>query len=273
MSNLNYHAGKKQARGKKTANSFESSTAQHQQYIQCSICIYKKITLLSHPKEEKQVLYEPRRLPVASKKEVKTLKKKQATKGSKQAFLLHEENPQLYCALNSFLKVNHLLSNCPLICGWDFRVSTKIEGKKNSYLVQVVASVLLFLSLFLSLVPFEETNLSPSLRNEGMVPVWRSQTQCTSVYFEQNPGTAQAPLRIRFAFCVCALTMAACFGLSHLDTCTVEKQHLGSHCLYAAHDLLLVANQWDPQAHHIPGRQDSTSVRGQLMDSRTPTLH
>lgn len=155
---------------------------------------------MSHPKEEKQVIYEPRHLPVASKKEVKSLKKKQVTKGSKQAFLLYEENPQPYCALKSFLKVNRLLSNCPLICGWDFRVSTKIEGKKNSYLVQVVASVLLFLSLFLSLVPFEETNLSPSLRNEGMVPVWRSQTQCTSVYFAQNPGTAQAPLRIRFAF-------------------------------------------------------------------------
>lgn len=38
---------------------------------------------------------------------------------------------------------------------------------------------------------------------------------------------------------------------SHLDPGAVEMQHLGSGCLYAAHDLFLMAHQRDPQAHHI----------------------
>jgi len=36
-------------------------------------------------------------------------------------------------------------------------------------------------------------------------------------------------------------------------------QHLGSHSLYAAHDLFLMADQRDPQAHHV-AEEDKTNT-------------
>lgn len=48
---------------------------------------------------------------------------------------------------------------------------------------------------------------------------------------------------------------------SHLDPCAVEVQHLGSHSLYAAHDLLLMAHQRDPQAHHVTETQEGAGLR------------
>ncbi len=70
---------------------------------------------------------------------------------------------------------------------------------------------------------------------------------------------SQALLKIS-SILVFTLSDAARRSPSHLDTRAVKMKHLGSHSLYAAHDLFLMAHQCDPQAHHVPGRQDNTSI-------------
>lgn len=77
-----------------------------------------------------------------------------------------------------------------------------------------------------------------------------------SVYFDDYPGYVPGTAPDKFCFC---FRPVRC-GPSHLDTRAVEMQHLGSHSLYAAHDLFLMAHQRDPQAHHVPGRQDNASI-------------
>lgn len=46
---------------------------------------------------------------------------------------------------------------------------------------------------------------------------------------------------------------------SHLNTRPVKMQHLGSHSLYTAHDLLLMAHQGDSQTHYIPKAETQRS--------------
>lgn len=46
---------------------------------------------------------------------------------------------------------------------------------------------------------------------------------------------------------------------SHLNARPVKVQHLGSHSLYTAHDLLLMAHQGDSQTHYIPKAETQRS--------------
>lgn len=64
------------------------------------------------------------------------------------------------------------------------------------------------------------------------------------------PVTSQALLQISPVL-VFALLEGAGRSLSHLNTRAMEMQHLGSHSLYAAHDLFLMAHQRDSQAHYV----------------------
>ncbi len=54
-------------------------------------------------------------------------------------------------------------------------------------------------------------------------------------------------------------TGKGCGRPSHLNARPVKMQHLGSHSLYTAHDLLLMAHQGDSQTHYIPKAETQRS--------------
>lgn len=82
-----------------------------------------------------------------------------------------------------------------------------------------------------------------------------------SVYFDDYPGYIPGAAADKFCFSFLPPLEASHRILSHLNTRAMEMQHLGSHSLYAAHDLFLMAHQRDSQAHHVPARQDNPSIR------------
>lgn len=145
----------------------------------------------------------------------------------------------------------------------EFVSASKKKKQKGSRLVQVVS---FFVAVF---CPFP---LFSALRRGGPQSFTEEQrndfTPDTAGRVRHNrcpftltiiPVTPQALFQISSVF-VFDLSDAAGRSPSHLDTRAVEMQHLGSHSLYAAHDLFLMAHQRDPQAHHVPGRQDNTSI-------------